>query len=156
MIWSDVISPDSIPKGSLQSKSEREGRGRAGGGGRKEGKTSKRYFSGILSAESTGVYPGWAFSVAQNRSWSLGRRTGTQQTRAGKRNSTSETPGWILPHRCLMEAGWKCSALKTGGKNDFIKHLERFLLSAMIRHYSDFHFSYSSHSLESLTSRRAV
>lgn len=41
MIWSDVISPDSIPKGSLQSKSEREGRGRAGGGGRKEGKQAK-------------------------------------------------------------------------------------------------------------------
>lgn len=27
MIWSDVISPDSIPNGSLQSKSERERKG---------------------------------------------------------------------------------------------------------------------------------
>lgn len=35
MIWSDVISPDSIPKGSLQSKSEAGGKGQIGGG-RKE------------------------------------------------------------------------------------------------------------------------
>lgn len=51
MIWSDAISPDSIPKGSLQLKSvETEGEG-------KEKWVNQKLLSGTLSSESPRVCP---------------------------------------------------------------------------------------------------
>lgn len=91
MIWSDVISPDSIPNGSLQSKSKKERKGWQ----KREGERADETFSGGLaeSARVCRTQGGLSVSGRENAARQALSAAGRERTAHQRRLAGSSLPG---------------------------------------------------------------
>lgn len=142
--WSPPIP---YPAGHYsQSLKKGEGRGTERKRWQEGGRTSRTTFSGGLRESTPVVCTQGGLSVPgrENAARQALSAAGWQRTAHQGRLARSSV---FHPVRTFNAGRMEVLCIKDE-KNDFIKHSERFFLSTIIRHYSSFHFSYFSHSVD--------